>query len=112
MAILSKKQYEKLCADSESLDVYDGRGTYDVYECKACGHHIVTTYAVKGVTPFTMRCPKCGKTMMHTQTLKEAPAGEKVIKWVRPSYRRYRKLPDFLREHIEQGGLILESETI
>lgn len=107
---MSEEEYNKLCTDSDDMQVYDGRGTYDIYECENCNHHLVTTYAVKGVTPFTIRCPKCGKTMMHTQTLKSAPANEKVIRWIRPTYEQYCKLSYGFRDHIGNGGLIMETD--
>lgn len=106
--VLSEEEYNKLCADAENMNVYDGRGTYDLYNC-GCGNRIVTTYADKGVTPFIIRCPKCGKDMAHTQTFRYVPDYVKVIKWVRPTYSQYVNLPPYTRQHIEQGGLILEN---
>lgn len=67
---LSEEEYIKLCADSEQAKVYDGRGTYDLYVCDDCSHQIVTTYAVKGVTPFVIKCPECEGSMKHIATYK------------------------------------------
>lgn len=107
---MTEEEYNKFCAESDDMEVYDGRGKYDVYECEDCGHHLVTTYAVKGVTPFIITCPKCKKAMMHTHTLKSAPANEKVIKWIRPTYEQYCKLSYGYRDHIGNGGLIMETD--
>lgn len=125
----TKSEYEQFCKDAENMKVYDGRGTYDLYECKkehnpahypgipqnvldempkGCGNKIITTYADKGVTPFTMVCPKCGKTMTHTEIYRGVADGVKVLKWYRPDYDEYVKLPKHIKEHIDNGGLILE----
>lgn len=106
---MSEEEYNKLRDEIENSDMYDGRGKYDVYECEGCDHHLITTYAVKGVTPFVVTCPKCGKGMLHVRTLKAASAGENVIKWIRPTYEQYCKLSYGYRDHIGNGGLILET---
>lgn len=107
---MTEEEYNKLCAEIENSDMYDGRGKYDVYECNDCDHHLITTYADKGVPPFVVTCPKCGKVMLHTWTLESAPAGEKVIKWIRPTYEQYCKLSYGYRDHISNGGLIMETD--
>lgn len=106
--MLTKEQYKKFCDNAENLEVYDGRGKIDRYECEGCGNLTFTTYADKGVTPFVIRCPKCGKYMHHNLTLDKAPEGVEVIKWIRPSYRFYRRSEKGTQEHIEQGGLVME----
>ena len=129
--MLTKEEYQKFCEKANSRPGYDGRGTYDLYECeshhdprmypgipqsvidsmpKGCGHKIITTYADKGVTPFTMKCPKCGARMTHTETYKSVPDGIKVLRWVRPSYEQYCNLSQYAREHVENCGLILEDD--
>lgn len=32
--MLTEEQYKQLCEDAESMRVYDGRGTFDLYECQ------------------------------------------------------------------------------
>lgn len=108
--MMTQKQYEKFCMKAENMKIYDGRGTFDIYECEECPHKLVTTYAVKGVTPFTIRCSECGKTMTHTRTFGSVPDYVPVVKWVRPAYKQYKKLPVGMQEHIENGGLILEEK--
>lgn len=108
----SEEEYAKLCADSEQMNVYDGRGTYDLYVCDDCNHQVVTTYAVKGVTPFVIKCPECEGTMKHVATFQNVSPETKVLKWIRPTYSQYLKLSPFTRQHIEQGGLILETSII
>lgn len=113
---MNKEQYLDFCNKAESMKVYDGRGTFDLYECrelstgKSCGHSIITTYADKGVTPFVIPCPKCGLSMSHTRTFRSVPPGTPVIKWVRPTYEQYVKLSPGLKQHVERGGLIMETE--
>lgn len=105
---MSRKEYERFC---ETVDGYDGRGKFDLYECNWCSHHLFTTYAEKGVTPFTMGCKECGNgTMYHSRTFDAVPSEEKVLKWIRPTYEQYRKLHPGDREHINMGGLILETK--
>ncbi|TGY81107.1 hypothetical protein E5359_012090 [Bacteroidales bacterium] len=94
------------------MKVYDGRGTYDLYVCDDCSHQIVTTYAVKGVTPFVIKCRECGGTMKHVATYKKVRPETEVLKWIRPTYSQYLKLSPFTRQHIENGGLILETSII
>lgn len=108
--MMTKEQYEKFCKDAENMKVYDGRGTFDLYECDCCPNKMVTTYAAKGVTPFTMRCKKCGGVLTHKETYRYVSNGIHVIKFVRPTYEQYTKLSDWQREHVEKGGLILEKE--
>lgn len=105
--MLSAEEYAKFCTDAENMRVYDGRGVYDLYRCDKCGHTQFTTYANKGVTPFTMGCENCDGTMMHVSSSNTPPTDAKVLKWVRPTYEEYCKLSSFTRQHIENGGLIL-----
>lgn len=76
-----EKRYNKLIDDIESMSIYDGRGTVDRYECKKCGAIIHTTYAEKGVTPFSIGCRMCGSYMQHTRTFDKAtvPPSVKVL---------------------------------
>ena len=90
--MMTKTQYEKFCKEAENMNIYDGRNTFDLYECKKCTHKLVTTYAVKGVTPFIIRCSECGMTMTHTRTFGSVPDYVPVVKWVRPTYEQYKKL--------------------
>lgn len=106
--MMTKEQYEKFCKDAENLEIYDGRGTFDLYECDCCPNKMVTTYTAKGVTPFTMRCDECGGLLIHEKTYRNAPNGINVIKFVRPTYEQYTKLPGWRREDVENGELILE----
>lgn len=38
----------------EDAKIYDGRGTYDLYECEKCGRNKITTYAAKGLLPLLL----------------------------------------------------------
>lgn len=105
-----EKQYNKLVSEIEGKKMYDGRGTVDRYVCDTCGHIIYTTYRDKGVTPFTMRCRRCGGTKYHDKTYdkKTVPDYVNVIDWYRPTLEQTLKMPAGQIEHILQGGLILE----
>ncbi len=106
---MNKEQYEKFCEGAENMRCYDGRGTYDLYVCETGAHNVVTTYKDKGVTPFTIVCPECGRTMTHKETYKSVHPSVQVIGWVRPTYEQYCKLSPAVKEHVENGGLILET---
>lgn len=108
-AIMPEEEYIKFCNEAESWKVYDGRGIYDLYVCDKCHHKVVTTYADKGVTPFTMKCHKCDGFMTHVASNTFAPGG-KVLKWVRPTYQQYCNLSPGMRQHVEDGGLVLENK--
>lgn len=113
---MTEHEYLEFCKNAESMKVYDGRGTFDLYECvnsqrkKGCGYYLITTYADKGVTPFTIPCPRCGSYMNHTKTSKTEPKGYPIVKWVRPTYEQYVNLSPGMKHHVEQGGLIRETE--
>lgn len=99
-----------MVASIEDAKIYDGRGEYNLYECNKCNNYKVTLYKDKGVTPFIMRC-KCGGDMMHTKSSKQAPPSYvKVHNWVRPSLKQTMSLSKGMRNHILNGGLILEDE--
>ena len=105
-----EKQYSKLVSGIEEMKMYDGRGTVDRYICDTCGCMMHTTYKDKGVTPFTMRCPKCGGTMYHKRTfIKETvPDWVEVKNWYRPTLEQTLREKQPIIEHILKGGLLLE----
>lgn len=110
-----KLKYDKLVAEIESAEVYDGRGKgVDIYQCKECGFQFYTRYKDKGVTPFTVRCRNCNHgTAVHDKTITEQMAsflGVKVHNWVRPTYGQLQTLSDGAIEHVLNCGLMLEDE--
>lgn len=106
--MMNKKQYEIMCQRLENAKLYDGRGTFDKYECRYCEKSIITTYKDKGVIPSAMQCKFCGCTMIHTQTYSfRNPAWRMVYNWIRPTFEQFSKLPLAIQEHVENGGLIL-----
>lgn len=110
-----KKKYDKLVAEIESAQMYDGRGKgVDVYVCEKCGKRFYTRYKDKGVTPFTIKCRHCEHgTMMHDQTISEQVANVmafEVHNWVRPTFEQLQKLSDGAIDHVLNGGLMLEDE--
>lgn len=111
-----KKEYDKLVAEIESVQMFDGRNAgVDVYVCEKCGKQFYTRYKDKGVTPFTIRCRResCNATMIHRDTISEEQAnndGLVVCNWVRPTFEQLLKLSKGAREHVLNGGLMLEEE--
>ena len=105
-----EKRYNELVNKIEEMRMYDGRGTVDRYICDTCGWMLHTTYKDKGVTPFTMRCPKCNGTMYHKQTFRKetVPDWVEVKNWYRPPLEEVLKMNEGTIEHILLGGLILE----
>lgn len=105
-----EKQYNKLVSEIEGKKMYDGRGTVDRYVCDTCGHITYTTYRDKGVTPFTMRCHRCGGTKYHDKTYdkKTVPGYVNVIDWYRPTLKQTLEMSAGQIEHILNGGLILD----
>jgi len=108
-----KKRYNKLIANIEHVRIYDGRGTYDFYQCERCGKPIVTLYVNKGVTPFVMQCPGCGGNTVHKYSFKTLPysiTGVLVRRWVRPTFEQLLKLNPATIEYVLNGGLVFEEE--
>lgn len=112
-------RYHELVANIEAAQIYDGRNKgIDVYVCDKCGAMYHTRYKDKGVTPFTIHCRECNKgTMVHKTTLpdfadKILGISNEIHNWVRPSFEQFMKLDEGAREHVLQGGLILEDELI
>lgn len=110
-----KQQYDKLAAEIESAQMFDGRNNgVDIYQCKECGFQFYTRYKDKGVTPFTVRCRNCNHgTAIHKDTISEECAereGFIVHNWVRPTFEQLQKLSDGAQEHVLNGGLMLEDE--
>lgn len=111
----SKVAYEGMANSIEAAQMYDGRGKgVDVYVCDDCGAVYYTRYKDKGVTPFTMRCMKCKKgTMVHKNTIRiyaHIIPEEKIHNWVRPSFEQFMKLNEGAKQHVLQGGLMLDEE--
>ena len=104
------KRYNELVSEIETLRMYDGRGEYNGYECKKCGYVTVTLYADKGVTPFVLRCPKCGGNAVHEYTSLTRPRYSPVKRWVRPTLEQLLKMSPATIEHVLNGGLVFEEE--
>lgn len=105
-----EKRYNELVKEIEGKIMYDGRGKVDRYTCDTCGHIIYTTYRDKGVTPFTIKCTRCGGTKYHDKTYdkKTVPGYVVVMDWYRPSLEDVLKMSDGMIEHVLNGGLILD----
>lgn len=113
----SKVMYDGMVNSIEAAQMYDGRGKgVDVYVCNECGAVYYTRYKDKGVTPFTINCRKCKMgTMVHKNTIPEEAAkvlemSNKIHNWVRPTFEQFLKLNEGAKQHVLQGGLMLEEE--
>jgi hypothetical protein len=107
-----KNKYEALIDRIEAEKIYDGRGTFDLYECEECGARKITTYKDKGVTPFMIRCSCCDGFMRHTRTFNSIPKFINVEDWIRPALEQAYNMTDYQLEHLFKGGLFLKSELI
>lgn len=108
-------EYNKLVSEIEQTRMYDGRGEYNGYTCEKCGYITVTLYKDKGVTPFIIKCPKCGGAAMHNITTHIAPPCvpdrySEVKNWVRPTIEQLLKMPPATIDHVINGGLVFEEE--
>ena len=112
------KQYKKMLKDPKNtIHVYDGTGTVDVYICdKNPEHRLYTYYKDYGVTPSTIECKECRKkgenhVMQHQKTLKcdsDKVRGRLADGyWYRPGLW-YFLTHRYEREHLLDGGLILK----
>lgn len=103
---INKEQaYKKMCAQLEKAKMYDGRGTEDVYICGTCPNVIFSKYVDKGVTPFCIKCVKCGGMMQHERTLPciIIPVD---IEWYRPTFEEFEQLNESQQQHVREGGLV------
>lgn len=103
------RKYEKLVSSIEKSNIYDGRGTYDLYRCESCGKEMVTTYADKGVTPFMIGC-QCGGMMSHCKTFYFIPDHIPVYEWRRPTLNELYNMSENQIDHVLNGGLILDRD--
>ena len=73
-----------------------------------CEYKVYTYYKDKGVTPFTISCPKCSDIMIYAKTV-GTTLGVISIPWFRPTFKQMLKLSPGMIEHVLQGGLILKT---
>ena len=111
-----KQKYDKILAEIESEEIYDGRGKgVDVYACKECENLLYTRYKDKGVKPFIICCRKdsCNGIMFKLVTITEECAereGFIVHNWVRPTFEQLLQLSECAQKHVLNGGVMLEYE--
>lgn len=105
-------QYRKILRTVRTVPMYDGRGQgTDVYTCSGCGRKFYTEYKDKGCTPFIIRCRFCNDgAMRHEHTVNHAPVGAVTHYWVRPTFKQFLNLNLSARQHVLDGGLMLEDE--
>lgn len=83
---------------------FKNMGRKNAYECEACASYIVTIDRHPGVTPFMIKCERCGQ-MAKSKFYR-------VQEWLEPTHEWYR--PDDLEgidpayfDHLGRGGLVL-----
>lgn len=106
---MTEQEYNKLCREFEDARMYDGRGTTDIYVCEKMRLALQSVYVDKGVTPFTLECRCCKGTMFHRHTVQGVTKSPH-IRWVRPTYEQFKKLPNYLQKHVMDGGLVKSTE--
>lgn len=80
------------------------------YYCKWCARSIITVDCEEGVTPAFLACratPNCGGTMAsrfyQVEDFWDAPTFE----WRKPKPKQYKKLSAAMKQHVDQGGLLI-----
>lgn len=107
-----KKKYDELVASLDNTKMYDGRGEYNGYVCEECGYITATLYIDKGVTPFSIKCQRCGGVATHKITSRSEPKASQNIsevrKWVRPTFEQLVNMSPSTINHVLNGGLVFE----
>ena len=100
--------------EERAEDCGSKRGMLNRWVCSACGNTIVGVHLDSGVTPFVMRCPKCGGDA-HSRFYR-VPQPDVV--WFRPdslhtliahTKQEHAKLPPTLRQRVKLDNCINES---
>ena len=82
------------------------------YTCPECGGRTVTIDVDDGTTPFLLRCkatPGC-EGMAESGLYRPPPdCGPPQWEWYKPGPEETRRLPRPMREHVQQGGLLLRA---
>lgn len=103
----------------------------NVYICEH-GCHNITVDVDKGVTPFIIPCEfkgrpdrpanptkmkngKCigiAKSCMYPKEIDNGiPYPVPTHEWYRPSLKKFKKLPEAVKEHVSNGGLLMRERT-
>ena len=105
-------RYRKLLRGIADSKIFDGRGKgVDLYICDKCGERLYTRYEDKGVTPFSIACDSCKEgRMSHRENIasRDVPWDYNIRPWYRPTFKEMLELPEWLIEHVLNGGLILK----
>lgn len=94
---------------AESFNGKDGSGFKNVgrlnaYQCETCLHYAITIDREPGVTPFIVRCRRCGGEA-KSAFYRVPPTYQPTYEWIRPE--TVEGLDSGTIEHIRSGGLIL-----
>jgi hypothetical protein len=87
------------------------KGKKNIYTCEICGEHIVSIDADAGVTPFLIGCAETtggscvGK--MKSSLYRVDQNLRASHEWYRPAQPPILGFSQWVREHIEKGGLII-----
>lgn len=108
---MTEFEFDEKMLELDALDVYDGRGTFDLYVCDRCNEFKVTTYKDKGVTPFIIQCDKCKSgvgCMKHVRSFDNVKESVVYYEWRRPTFAEFQEMGDRMKEHVLSGGLVLD----
>lgn len=85
-------------------------GRKNRYCCEKCQKNIITVDRDAGVTPFMLQCkrtPGCDGWMTSRFYIVEDVWPEPQYEWRKPTSREYKRMPDGMKQHVDQGGLAL-----
>lgn len=71
------------------------------YVCPRCGRRTVTRDIHEGVTPFLIRCPKCGEGLAQSSFYRSDQFQDAEVLWIRPTTGELVE-----SDHVKKGGLI------
>ena len=88
----------------------------NVYTCQVCHKFFVTVDVDDGVTPFMTECKEAGcKGGAHSSFYPTGPRPPRIpaptYEWYKPDAAEMASLSGGVRQHVEQGGLLLRART-
>lgn len=94
--------------------VEDFTGRKNMYQCDTCGGVIVTVHRQHGVTPMFLNCRATNGCAGSMASAMYAPVPEMFTpthEWYVPTVDELQQMNREMREHIEQGGLMIRKVT-
>ena len=94
-------------------------GRENVYTCPKCGGYTVTVDVDDGVTPFLLNCRASGEegkcdgkatSAFYPKSPRPPRIPPPAWEWYAPSAEETAKLSPGMRDHVEQGGLLIRKK--